>query len=110
MWLADSVGQGLDASLPAWFQATGVIAVLVALTIGWLRGWLVPGSSYRQALADKDSRIAALEAELQEQKEISREQTLFLRDQVTPLLTRNTDVLAKVLEERRWNDRQRRET
>lgn len=110
MWLAESAGQGLDQYLPPAVQVIGVVGLLTFAVVALTRGWLVPAPSHRSALAEKDKRIAALEAECQEQKATNREQTLFLRDQVTPLLTRNTDVLARLLEEQRFEERQRRET
>lgn len=101
MWLADSAA-GVDASLPQWFQAGGVVALLSLLVWALISGRLVSGSLHRSQIEERDRRISQLEAE-------NRDQTIFLRDQAAPLLTRTQDVLVKILEERAWDERQRRE-
>ncbi len=101
MWLADTIP--LDSTLPAWSQAVGVTVLLTLLVAGFIRGWLVSGPAHRSELAERDRRIETLEAE-------NREQTIFLRDQMAPLLARSQDVLVKILEERAWDERQRHQS
>lgn len=102
MWLAQASG-GVDASLPQWFQAAGVVSILTLGLISFIRGWLVSGSFHRQQIEDLDKRIEMLERDL-------REQTQFMRDQAVPLLTRNVDVLAKVLEEQTYERKRAKES
>src|SRR4051812_9773498 len=84
-------------SVATWGFTGGATTVLLAVVLGFLKGWIVPGWIHRQEVTKRE----ALEVE-------SQEQVLFFRDQVMPLLTRTQDVLSKTLEERAWDERAQR--
>lgn len=87
-----------------WVQAGGTGGLIVGLAwlvLAFVRGWIVSGASHR-------AEVELLRTELDQSREETREQTLFLRDQASPLLARTQDVLVKVLEERAWDERARR--
>lgn len=71
--------------------------------VAFLRGWVVSGSSHREDCKQRDDRISTLESE-------NREQALFLRDQMAPLVARSTDILGKVLEQREREEWMKRQT
>lgn len=100
LWLGQTDPLVPDSPL-SWVQSLGVLGMALFAISAFIREWIVVGSTHRRELAAKDARITALEAE-------SKEQTLFIRDQMMPALTRTQDVVTKILEERAWDERAQR--
>jgi hypothetical protein len=90
LWIVAQENIPAPDSPYAWITSGGVIGLLVFANLAWLREWIVPGS-----------RCKELQQELLDVQK-------FMQTEAIPLLSRVQEVLAKTLEERTWDERNRR--
>lgn len=98
MWMHLLLTEDLPSNLGSPWAAYGGVASCLGMALtAFLRGWVVTG----RTLDEMRQRAERAEQE-------SKQQAEFLRDSAMPVLTRTQDLLVKMIEERSWDERNRR--